>query len=45
MKYYIAYEQKKDFYLLGYSKDATVTITQSDPLPLRITGLIMEYMY
>jgi len=36
---------KRDFYLLGYSKDATVTITQSDPLPVRVTGLIMEYMY
>ena len=34
---------KKDFYLLGYSKDATVTITQADPLPVRITGLVMEY--
>ena len=40
-----AVTSKKDFYLLGYSKDATVTITQSDPLPLRVTGLIMEYMY
>ena len=34
---------KKDFYLLGYNKDATVSITQSDPLPVRITGLVMEY--
>ncbi len=40
-----AFTGKKDFYLLGYNKDATVTITQSDPLPLRITGLIMEYYY
>jgi len=36
---------KRDFYLLGYNKDATVTLTQSDPLPLRVTGLVMEYMY
>nr|BAR17513.1 protein of unknown function [uncultured Mediterranean phage uvMED] len=36
---------KRDFYLLGYNKDATVSITQSDPLPLQVTGLIMEYMY
>ena len=36
---------KRDFYLLGYNKDATVTITQSDPLPVRVTGLIMEYMF
>ncbi len=36
---------KRDFYLLGYNKDATVSITQSDPLPVRITGLIMEYMF
>tara|TARA_E500000305_G_C4027431_1_gene242650 strand:+ start:150 stop:2336 length:2187 start_codon:yes stop_codon:yes gene_type:complete len=35
---------KKDFYILGYNKDATVTITQDDPLPVKITGLIMEYM-
>jgi len=36
---------KKDFYLLGYNKDATVKITQDDPLPVRITGLVMEYRY
>ena len=36
---------KRDFYLLGYNKDATVTITQSDPLPVRVTGLIMEYTF
>ncbi len=35
---------KRDFYLLGYNKDATITITQSDPLPVRVTGLVMEYM-
>ena len=36
---------KRDFYLLGYNKDVTVTITQEDPLPVRVTGLVMEYMY
>ena len=33
----------KEFYVLGYGKDRTITITQSDPLPMRITGLVMEY--
>ena len=33
---------KKEFFLLGYSRDASITITQSEPLPLRLLGLAME---
>lgn len=33
---------KREFFLLGYSRDASVTITQSEPLPLRLNGLVME---
>ena len=35
---------KRDFYLLVIIK-MTVTITQEDPLPVRVTGLVMEHMY
>lgn len=33
---------KREFFLLGYYRDASVTITQSEPLPLRLNGLVME---
>ena len=33
---------RKEFFLTGWSREATVTITQSEPLPMRITGLAME---
>jgi len=33
---------KTDFYLLGYQRDATVTVTQTEPLPLRLLGMAME---
>tara|TARA_B100000686_G_scaffold27460_1_gene27046 strand:- start:24859 stop:27375 length:2517 start_codon:yes stop_codon:yes gene_type:complete len=35
----------QEFYVLGYAKDRSITITQSDPLPMRVTGLVMEYGY
>jgi hypothetical protein len=33
---------KKEFFLLGYNRDAIVNITQTEPLPLRVLGLSME---
>lgn len=33
---------KKEFFLLGYKRDATITITQTEPLPMRVLGLAME---
>jgi hypothetical protein len=33
---------KREFFLLGFNRDATVTITQSEPLPLRLLGMAME---
>ena len=32
----------KEFRLLGYSRDPQVKITQSEPLPLQLNGLISE---
>ncbi len=32
----------REFFLLGYNRDATVTITQTEPLPLRLLGLSLE---
>ena len=35
----------KEFYLLGWDENPTVTITQSDPLPLKLLGLGMEVLF
>ena len=35
----------KEFYVLGYARDRSITIKQTDPLPMRVTGLVMEYGY
>ena len=40
-----AFTGLKEFYVLGYKRDNSISITQTDPLPMRITGLIMEYGY
>jgi|TARA_R100000482_G_scaffold69715_1_gene26316 hypothetical protein len=40
-----AVTEKKEFRLLGYSKDPTVRITQSAPLSLQINGLIAEVSF
>lgn len=36
---------KKEFRLMGYSKDPTITITQSAPLSLQINGIIAELSF
>jgi len=36
---------KREFRLMGYSKDPTVTITQSAPLSLQVNGLIAELSF
>ena len=38
-----AFTGLKEFYVLGYKRDNSISIKQTDPLPMRITGLIMEY--
>ena len=35
----------KEFHLLGYSKTPQVTITQDDPLPLKLLGVGMEVVF
>ena len=37
--------EKVEFRLLGYSKDPTVTINQTTPLPLQINGVIAEVTF
>ena len=34
--------QRKEIYLLGWSSEGTVTITQDQPLPLTLNGLLLE---
>jgi len=36
---------KKEFYFLGYDKSPTVTITQNDPLPLKVLGMALEVQF
>ena len=40
-----AFTGKKEFKLLGYSRDPKITISQSAPLPLQINGLIAELIF
>ena len=36
---------KKEFFFLGYSKNPTVTISQDDPLPIKILGMSVEVVF
>ena len=36
---------KKEFYFLGYNKSPTVTVTQNDPLPLKVLGMALEVQF
>ena len=36
---------KQEFNFLGYSKSPTITISQNDPLPLKVLGLAMEIQF
>jgi hypothetical protein len=36
---------KKEFRLLGYSRDPQITISQSAPLPMQVNGLIAELVF
>ena len=41
----IAFTGKKEFRLLGYSRDPQVTITQTAPLPIQVNGLVAELIF
>ena len=36
---------KKEFFFLGYSKEPTITISQDDPLPMKILGMSVEVVF
>ena len=36
---------KKEFYFLGYDREPTVKITQTEPLPLKVLGIAVEVVY
>ncbi len=40
-----AVTDKHEFNFLGYSKNPTITISQNDPLPLKVLGLAMELQF
>jgi hypothetical protein len=37
--------EKKEFFFLGYSKSPTVTLSQDDPLPIKILGMSVEVVF
>ena len=39
------FTDKKEFFFLGYSKNPTVTISQDDPLPIKILGMSVEVVF
>jgi len=36
---------KKEFFFVGYDKNPTVTVSQSDPLPMKILGMSVEVVF
>ena len=36
---------RKEFFFLGYSRSPSVTITQNDPLPLKVLGMTLELQF
>jgi len=36
---------KKEFFFLGYDKSPTITISQDDPLPIKILGMAVEVVF
>lgn len=40
-----AFTGVKEFFLLGYAREAQITITQAEPLPLRLLGMAMEVSF
>jgi hypothetical protein len=34
--------QRKEVYLLGWSKEGRVTVTQEEPLPMTLNGILLE---
>ena len=41
----VAVTSKKEFFFLGYSKSPTITISQDDPLPMKILGMSVEVVF
>ena len=41
----IAVTSKKEFFFLGYDKSPTITISQDDPLPMKLLGMSVEVVF
>jgi hypothetical protein len=37
--------EKKEFFFIGYDKNPTVTLSQNDPLPIKILGMSVEVVF
>jgi hypothetical protein len=37
--------EKKEFYFLGYNKSPTITLSQDDPLPIKVLGMSVEVVF
>lgn len=40
-----AVTEKKEFFFLGYDKSPTVTLSQDDPLPIKVLGMSVEVVF
>jgi hypothetical protein len=41
----VPYTGSKEFFLLGYSRDATVSVSQDEPLPCAVLGMVLEVCF
>ena len=41
----VAVTGKKEFNFLGYSKNPTITVSQNDPLPLKVLAMAIELQF
>ena len=37
--------EKKEFFFLGYDKSPTITLSQDDPLPIKVLGMSVEVVF
>ena len=40
-----AITERKEFYFIGYDKSPTISISQTDPLPMKVLGMALEVVY
>ena len=41
----VPFTNKKEFFFMGYDKNPTITLSQTEPLPLKILGMNVEVVF